>query len=306
MKARLVLGAVRACARLPLPLAHALGAGLGWLLWLLPNSARRVTRINLSLCFPDQGRAQQRRLARRSLQEAGKTFTELGAMWYWDPERVEGLVRERVDEQPFLDAVASGTGVITLIPHLGCWEICNLYYARRVPLTVLYRPPRMAELDVPIQQWRARAGARLASTSRSGVKTLLRALADGEVVGILPDQDPGRGAGTFAPFFGHDAYTMTLVARLAQRSGAQVFTVFGERLGHGRGYRIRWQRVEADIASADLQTSVNALNRAVERRVRECPSQYQWSYKRFKTAPDGQISPYARDQVPKPSADNHI
>lgn len=296
MKARLVLGAIRACAWLPLPLAHALGAALGWLLWLLPNSAARVSRTNLALCYPEWSRRQRNRLARRSLQEAGKTFTELGAMWYWPPDKLENLVRERVDEQPFLDAVASGSGVITLIPHLGCWEICNFYYARRVPLTVLFRPPRMAALDEPIQRWRARAGARLASTSRSGVKSLLRALAAGEVVGILPDQDPGRGAGEFAPFFGHPAYTMSLVARLAQRSGAQVFTVYGERLAWGRGYRIRWQRVEADIASPDLLTSVASLNRAVERRVRECPSQYQWSYKRFKTVPGGGPSPYARQR----------
>lgn len=294
MKARLVLGAVRLCSWLPLPLAHALGSLLGWLLWVLPNNARRVTETNLALCYPEMAPPQRRRLARRSLQEAGKTFTELGAMWYWPPDQVESLIRETVDEQPFLEAVASGSGVITLIPHLGCWEICNLYYARRVPLTVLFRPPRMTELDGPIQRWRARAGARLASTSRSGVKSLLRALAQGEVVGILPDQDPGQGAGDFAPFFGREAYTMTLVARLAQRSGAQVFTVYGERLPRGGGYRIRWQRVEPEIASDDLRTSVSALNRAVERRVRECPSQYQWSYKRFKTTPEGGLSPYRK------------
>ena len=42
------------------------------------------------------------------------------------------------------------------------------------------------------------------------------------MVGILPDQQPKAGEGEFAPFFGKPALTMTLLGRLAQRSGAQV------------------------------------------------------------------------------------
>lgn len=294
MKRAVLLGALRLFSCLPLPVAHGLGAVLGWLAWLLPTEARRVSRINIDLCFPELSPEQRRRLVRRSLAEAGKTFTELGPAWHWRPERLETCIRERRDEAVFYDGVRAGQGVIALIPHLGCWEICNLYYTRRVPLTILYRPPRMRELDEPIQRWRARAGTRLATTSRSGVKALLRALADGEVVGILPDQDPGRGAGAFAPFFGHDAYTMTLVSRLAQRSGARVCAVYGERLPRGRGYRLRWHAVDEDIHAADVETSVAALNRAVERCVRERPDQYQWSYKRFKTVPEGGRSPYRR------------
>lgn len=302
MKSALLLGALRGFGYLPLPIVHGIGALLGWLAWLLPTDARRVSLINLGLCFPDLTERERRRLGRRSLQEAGKTFTELGPMWQWRPERAEKSVRGITNEALFLEGVASRDGVITLIPHLGCWEICNLYYARRVPLTVLYRPPRLRDLDAPIQRWRARAGARLATTSRSGVKTLLRSLSDGEVVGILPDQDPGRGAGVFAPFFGRDAYTMTLVSRLAQRSGARVFTVYGERLSWGRGYRLHWQPVDDEIRSPDLATSVAALNRAIEQCVRACPAQYQWSYKRFKTAPEGSQSPY-RKHRPGPDPD---
>lgn len=303
MKAALVLGFVRLCARLPLPVNHALGALLGWLAWALPNQARRVSLVNVALCFPELESAARLRLARRSLMEAGKTLTELGPMWHWPPERLEALVRETVDDRLLFEGYRAGKGVIALIPHLGCWEICNLYYARRVPLTILYRPPRMHELDVPVQRWRARAGARPASTSRAGVKSLFRALASGEVVGILPDQDPGAGAGVFAPFFGHPARTMTLISRLAQRSGARVVTVYGQRLPRGRGYRLRYRLVDNDIYATDLETSVAALNRAVEHCVRECPEQYQWSYKRFKAAPPGYDSPYRRHQDEAATAD---
>lgn len=305
MKAAVILGFLRLCGYLPLAVNHALGTLLGGLAWLLPNPARRISRINIALCLPELSPAARRRLVRRSLAEAGKTLTELGPMWQWSPERLEKTVRATVDDELLFDGWRAGKGVIALIPHLGCWEICNLYYARRVPLTILYRPPRMRALDLPVQRWRARVGARPVSTSRSGVKSLFRALADGEVVGILPDQDPGAGGGVFAPFFGYPARTMTLVSRLAQRSGARVVTVYGERLSRGRGYRLRFRTVDDAIYSPDLDTSVAALNRAVEACVRACPEQYQWSYKRFKAPAPGRESPYRVLQDPASEADSN-
>lgn len=292
MSAGLLRAALRLFAFLPLPLAHALGATVGWLGWLSRGRLRRVTEANLALCFPERTPAERRRLGRRSLMEAGKTLTEMGAMWLWPPERAEALVRE-VDGDATARALhAGGRGVIALIPHLGCWEICNLYFGRRYPLTALYRPPRMAALRDTIHRARERVGARLVPTTASGVKALHAALAAGEVIGVLPDQDPGRGAGVFAPFFGIPTNTMTLVARLAQRSGAPVVIVYGERLPRGRGYRIHLEAVDEAIHDPDPVVSATVMNAAIERLVRRCPEQYQWSYKRFKTRPAGQSSPY--------------
>ena len=283
-----VRSALRLFALLPLPAAHGLGAVIGWLGWVAGGRLRRVTETNLGLCFAERPPRQRARLARRSLTEAGKTLTEMGAMWLWAPERAERLVREVRGDDTARRLYAEGRGIIALIPHLGCWEICNLYYARRYPLTALYRPPRLVALRDTVHRARERVGARLVPTSASGVKALHRALAAGEVIGILPDQDPGRGHGVFAPFFGIPANTMTLAARLARRSGAPVVIVYGERLARGRGYRIHLEEVDKAIADPDPGRAATAMNAAVERLVRRCPEQYQWSYKRFKTRPDGE------------------
>ena len=283
---------LRLFALLPLRVAHALGAGLGWLAWVLPTGLRDTTLTNLRLCFPDMPEPERRRLARASLRETGKTFTEMGAMWFWSPAQVYGLVRETVNEDMAVDLYRQGRGLIVLIPHLGSWEMCNLHYAQDFPLTALYRPPRMAGLQRMIQQSRERVGARLVPTTAGGVKGLYAALGRHEVVGILPDQDPGRGGGVFAPFFGIPASTMTLVPRLAQRTGAPVVLIYGERLPKGRGYRTHFHPVGDAIRDADPAVAAAALNRGVETCVRECPSQYQWSYRRFKTRPEGEESLY--------------
>lgn len=136
-----------------------------------------------------------------------------------------------------------------------------------------------------VRRGREALGAHLVPADQSGVRALLQTLQEGNLVGILPDQDPGRDRGVFAPFFGIEANTMTLLSRLAQKTGAPVFLVFAQRLPKGTGYRLVCRPCPSLIATGTLEESVNALNGAVEGVVREIPEQYLWSYKRFKTRP---------------------
>lgn len=287
MRAVFVKVLLRAFSLLPLPLAHALGAGLGWVAYLIPNGLRRVTGINLALCGPELEGARRRTLARRSLAETGKTLTEMGAMWFWSPRRILAKVRQVTGWEAVEAARAQGRGTILLTPHLGAWELTSLYLGRDHPITCLYRPPRMGPLHSLILRARERGGSRLVPTTPSGVKALYQALGQGADVGILPDQDPGRGAGVFAPFFGVPANTMTLVPRLVRSTGAAVVFVYAQRLPWGRGYVLHFSAAPAGMDDPDPATAAAAMNRGVERCIRACPEQYQWSYKRFKTRPAG-------------------
>ncbi len=288
MKALLVTALLHLLSALPLRLAQGVGAGLGRLLGWLPGDMRRITRINLEHCLPDLPARERERLARASLVEAGRAFAELGAMWLWRPERLLALVREVRGWELLEAAMAAGRGIIVLSPHLGAWELGSLYGAPRHPLTALYRPLRVRALDDLVRTARERTGARLMPTDGSGVRALYKALERGEMVGILPDQDPGRGAGVFAPFFGHPAKTMVLVSRLASRSGAAVLICVPERLPRGRGFRLHFTPAPAEVSAADLNRSVAAMNAGVEAWVRRLPAQYLWSYKRFKSRPEGE------------------
>ncbi|HEC28720.1 MAG TPA: lipid A biosynthesis acyltransferase, partial [Gammaproteobacteria bacterium] len=129
-------------------------------------------------------------------------------------------------------------------------------------------------------------------TSTTGVKALFTALAKKETIGILPDQDPGGDGGIFVPFFGMPANTIKLASRLTQKTGAPVLLLYAERLTHGHGYVIHFHKPGKDIYSTDLTVSATAMNRSVEACIRALPSQYQWSYKRFKRRPSGESSPY--------------
>ncbi|MDW8478617.1 MAG: lipid A biosynthesis acyltransferase [Xanthomonadales bacterium] len=277
---------------LPLPLLHALGAALGTLLGAVPGTrASRVARRNLELCFPGEGAAFRRRLYWASFRELGKAVLELGWIWGRRPERALALVREVEGEELLQRAFAAGRGVILAAPHLGAWELLNLWLCRQGSLAIVYRPPPLAWLEPLLTAVRGRLGAIQIRAEGGGLRALFRQLAAGGAVGILPDQRPRWGEGVFAPFFGIPTYTMTLVSRLARRTGAPVLLAFAERLPRGRGFAIRLREAPPGIHDPSLEASVAALNRGVESCARAALPQYQWSYKRFSHLPPGESRP---------------
>lgn len=287
-----ITGLLRLTALLPLPLTHAIGALLGWLLWRIPSAPRRIAARNLALCFPELTPTERDRLLRRNLMETGRGLLELGPLWLWPGQRVLALVRGSVaGEEALAATVRQQRGAILLTPHLGAWEMAGLYYSSRHPLTILYRPSRLG-LDELSVRGRGRVGGKVVATDARGVRALLTSLRNGEILGILPDQDPGEEGGVFAPFFAIAANTMTLVSRLALKTGVPVFLTWAERLPRGRGYALHLRALPEVTAAASLEVSAAALNQGVEAAVRSLPAQYLWVYKRFKTRPPGEAKLY--------------
>jgi KDO2-lipid IV(A) lauroyltransferase len=266
----------RLLARFPLAWLHAAGSALGWLVyWSSPSYAARL-RENLYASGVCNSETRPGATLRAAVAEAGKGITELIAVWFGRDDEVARLVVE-CEHWDVVDAARKrGNGVIFLTPHLGCFEIAALYIAQRIPLVVLYRPPKLRWIEPLMIRGRSRWQAVVAPANIRGVRMLYKALARGEAIGLLPDQAPGEGEGAWADFFGRPAYTMTLVRRLRQASAAAVIMVFARRLDGGRGYHLRFEELPAQ----NLDEA--ALNRAVEAEVRRCPEQYLWSYNRYK------------------------
>lgn len=291
-KAYTILALWRLSAPLPLPWLHALGTLLGWGLGRFNTRARQVTQRNLALCFPTHTPRAREQLARSSLIETGKTMLESGALWFRSPARTLSLVRRISGAHLLVEAHARGRGVIIAAPHLGAWELVGLYCSLHYPMTSLYRPPRLAALDTQIRAARARGGAQLVPTDAGGVRALYRALQRGGLVGILPDQEPREGEAVFAPFFGVPAKSMVLLPRLARKTGATVLLVYAERLPYGRGFHLHFEAAPEEVGAGEGVNAVACVNALVESAVRRYPAQYQWSYKRFLTAPPGAAERY--------------
>jgi KDO2-lipid IV(A) lauroyltransferase len=269
---------LRLVAKLPLPVLHALGTVLGWAIYGISPTYRRHLRANLAQAgFDDPA------VRRDAIASAGKMLAELPALWFRPHAEVTTLVREVVGVEDAFAARDAGKPLLLLTPHMGCFEVTAQYAARHMPITVLYRPPRLGWLEPLMLEGRSRPNVRLVPADVSGVREVIKALQRGEAVGFLPDQVPGEGEGEWADFFGRPAYTVTLAGKLAEREGVACFVAFGRRLPAGRGYAIVVRPLPPALPG---ERPARRINRALEALVRECPGQYLWSYNRYK-APKG-------------------
>jgi len=274
-------------ALLPLPINHRIGQLLGSLLWQLSERNRRVSLINIRLCYPDQTPQWQQQLAKQSLIESTKMLTETAITWSWSQKRLLKLIKQVSGEEHLQAALAKENGLIIVSPHIGNWELMSAYIGQRQPLTMLFRPARNPTLTPIMLQARERFGGTTAPTDASGVRVLLKALSRNEAIIMLPDQEPQQGGGIFSPFFGTPANTMTLLSRLARKGKRATVFCFMERLSRGKGYHLHWLPVDQNLYHQDPLISTQAVNTAVERCIAINPSQYLWSYKRFRQRPEG-------------------
>lgn len=272
----------------PLPLSHALGAFVGQRLYRSNSRAARITRHNLSLCFPQLSEAELEQWTLDSLKELGKGGAELGAMWQCTPERAEQLTHAVHGMELLEQARAENRGVMLAVPHFGCWEILGTYLiGQGHSYSALFRPPRLASLEKPMREARTRFGAEIHPTTPKGVRQQMKALSRGEMVVLLPDQEPSQDSGVFADFFKVPALTMTLLNKMVKKKRVPVIFGAVKRLPGGKGYEIYFHKPDEPIYDDDPEVSAAALNRAVERCVDIAPVQYAWSYKRFLSRPDG-------------------
>ena len=289
LKGRAAVGALRLLGLLPFRLNRALATALGGLLARLSTEAREVTRINLSLCLPDH--PDREALVRESLVESVKNTFEIARFWSKPEDGLQRVVSEQGDG-PLREAVANKEPILILAPHLGCWEVLNFWLAREFGLHAMFAPSGLPELDALVKQGREHFGTTMYPATARGVAGLVRAMRKGALTAILPDQVADRRSGRFAPFFGQPAYTGTLSCKLVKQTNARVFMAWARRLPGDEGFEIRVRPTDPDIHDEDLDHALRAMNRSIEALILEDPSQYLWSYKRFRRQPPGGTLPY--------------
>ena len=270
------------CSWLPLGAGRRCAAWVGRLMsrWEAPMA--RVTRINLSRCFPGLDQRALNELAATSLEHSSCLLFENGPLARWRGERLASLVVSERGRASLAAHLREG-GVLMLVPHFGNWEfLC--FALGEFEFLALYDRPRIRSLETPLRRARERFGARLRAADAGGVRAAYRQLKAGGLVCLLPDQVP-EGGGVYAPFFGCPALTATLAHRLIERTEPRVMLGSARRVEGG--FSLAYEPLGDDIYAPRPQEFAQALNRAVETLVKRDPAQYQWEYKRFKKQPAG-------------------
>ena len=278
-------------AWLPVRWRMGLGAWLGRQMYRRNAKRRRIVAINLGLCFPALDGLEREALARRSFERAGQSLLDLGYLWLRGKRtlmrrwRVHGL-------DHLLAALESGRAPLVVTGHVVGLDMGAAY------LSMVcgggagpYNPTRNPFLDAWMAHGRTRFGATLMAR-QDGLRPLVKALKAGTLVYYIPDEDLGRDHALFAPYFGVPKATVPMLGRLA-RLGNAVVLPYITRLDPDTGlYHIYIQPPLDDFPSDDALLDTTRMNVVLEGMIREDPAQYMWTFKLFKTRPDGESSVY--------------
>lgn len=260
--------------------------------WLPLSTLQTIGRVAGRLVFALPGRYRNRLIAnakqagyddpamhKLAAAEAGATFMELPWVWFRTRECLDKVIDDH--ESLLLEARASGRGILYLTPHLGSFEMAARYGAQHTPLTVMFRPPRKLFLRPILGIMRNASGVTAIPADLKGVRHFVKALKRNEAVGMLPDQVPRQGEGIWAPFFGREAFTVTLPGKLAKMTNAIVVVAACERLPNGQGWRIHSRRAPDELPATPREQAM-LFNDMMQDLIEQFPTQYLWGYYRYK------------------------
>jgi KDO2-lipid IV(A) lauroyltransferase len=279
---------MRRLAHLPLAWVRTLGWLLGWALYALVLPRRRVVFINLRLCFPKLSQQELRALARQTFIHFAQAWLDRGWLWHGPDD----LVRQRLTLTGALDALQGSEPVVIFAPHFVGLDAGWTALTQQLPrhFQTIYTPQSNHVLDDWILAGRQRFGQARLLLREDGVKPLVAALRQGDLLYLLPDMSFGLSESVFVPFYGISAATVPSLSRFARLGRAQVVPVI-TRLTP-QGYEVEVQPAWKDFPTDDALADTARMNLQLQTYIDAMPDQYYWVHKRFKTQPPGQTSPY--------------
>lgn len=269
-----------------LPYSWQLGMGrvLGRLFYRFVPRRAEIARRNLELCFPDMPATDIEALVRKNLENTGIAFFETGMAWWWPDWRIRRKLHIKGLEH--LEAAQkNGKGVFLLLFHFLSLEIHARLQGFIKPSVGLYRPHNNAVMEYLQTLGRGRSNKYM--IPRTDVKSMLQALNQGEIAGYLPDQDYGRKRTVFAPLFAvEQASTTTGTLLFAGNANCATVPVTCFRRADGSGYDMQFYPEFEQFPTGDDMADVTRVNRMIEFAIQQCPEQYMWIHRRFKTRPN--------------------
>lgn len=288
-KSWVALSIIRMMGWMNLGVARKLGSLFGSFLRISNSRMYKVTIKNLELCFPDMPIKERDALAKASLKETGKTIAETGIAWAGTEKkfrRNESQIKNIRNLHLFEKALADDKGLLMLTMHYGNWEWVTSYLPLHCDLLAMYKMAKMPGFEKGMLESRLASGINLVAAGAAGVKTFTQHYQNQKACIIVPDQEPSEKSGVWSKFYGVPALTPKFIHYLIQKNPeGTVLNVYMQRVKGG--FDLVFKEVEADIYSADLETSALAMNKGFETCISGDLSQYQWEYKRFKRNPEG-------------------
>jgi len=269
---------------LPYKVNLRLYAYLGRLAYLMAGRLRNVSRVNLSICYPQLDEAARKRLMKRNFEHWAISFLEIAISWWGDSKGVLNEV-DFVGTEHLDKAIEKGNGVILLGVHFSTFELGSALVRKHIgpelPIHIVFRNQKNPLMNAVMHKGRLRHVNSMTSQKDSrGIVKLVRAK---QLLWYSADHDHGLANSVFAPLFGHPAATLKTTSTLAKLTGASVLLMGTYRNEDSTGYSLRISPAIEDFPSNDPELDATRINRLIEQAIERAPEQYMWFHRRFKT-----------------------
>ncbi|WP_429056673.1 lauroyl-Kdo(2)-lipid IV(A) myristoyltransferase [Aeromonas jandaei] len=249
-----------------------------------------IADTNLKICFPELDEAARAALLLKSIRVGLKTFMGFGELTWRSPAHL--LRNIKVSGWEHIEAErTAGRPVILVVPHTWAVDMLGRYFALRgMSMCTMMKSAKDEVFDWYINRERAKGGK---VYERSvGIKPAIKSVRGGASFFYLPDQDHGREASVFVPFFGHPKATLPALPKLVKLTGAKALPIFACYDEDAGCYLLEIEPPFDPYPTTDMMADVVAMNRIVEQQVTRHPEQYMWFLKIFETqehqeGPDG-------------------
>jgi KDO2-lipid IV(A) lauroyltransferase len=287
------LGLLWLTVQLPFRVLLVLGRLIGAVMYRFATDRRVIASRNLALCFPQLSAAERKRLLKENFASTGIAFFEMAMSWWWSRERLARLAHVEGIEH-LKQAHESGQGVILMALHFTTLEVGAALLGQQHTIDGMYREHKNPLFDFVQRRGRERHNLDSLAVEREDVRGMLKLLRAGRGIWYAPDQDYGAKQSVFVPLFGIQAATVTATSKFAKLGRARVLPFTQQRLADGSGYRLVVHPPMEDFPGESDEADCLRINQWVERAVTECPEQYLWAHRRFKSRPPGEPKLYPK------------
>ena len=277
------LWVLRGLGYLPLSWLRALGAGLGALLMMAIPSRRRVVQTNLRVCFPHLSDAERDTLTRQTFVYFAQAWLDRSWLWH----RSAACIQSRVQLSGEVAALSEAKPTVLFAPHFMGLDVGWTALTLNMPMhfTTIFTPQSNAAVDAWVAKGRQRFGQVRLFRREDGVKPIVAALRQNELLYLLPDMNFGPSESIFVPFYGEPAATVPSLSRFAKLGRARVVPVITRMTE--TGYEVVVHPAWHDFPTDDAEVDTATMNQRLEVFINTMPAQYFWVHKRFKTRPPG-------------------
>ncbi len=289
--------------------SYALARFLAWVIYQVDRRHRAVGLENLAAAYGEQLSAAERDQIVRGVY---RHFCMMLMEILHTPRKIhlsnwrDWVVLENY--AAVMDQFMTGDRPLIFVTgHYGNWELAGYIFGLfGFPTVAVARALDNPYLDRYLRSFRERTGQSLIPKS-GGFDQMVEVLSNKGALSFLADQDAGA-RGLFVDFFGRPASTHKAIALLAIEHRAPVVVGVARRIGPGFRYEIRCEDIIDPAALPGTADDVRLLTQrytsALERLIRQDPTQYLWLHRRWKHQPKPAKAPAAGNPCPAASEES--